>query len=48
LRKVTSKEYRYYDCYASDEGGDGLEYFLCQTGICMNTENIKIESGGSY
>lgn len=48
LEKIKSKEYRYYNGSASDDSGDGLETYLCESGINMDTETIKIISGGSY
>jgi hypothetical protein len=47
LIKIKNKEYRYYEGSASDEEG-GLEGFLCDTGINIDTYTIKIKSGGSY
>jgi hypothetical protein len=47
LKKIASEEYRYYEGCASDDSG-GLEYYLCETGINIDTDTIKIKSGGSY
>jgi hypothetical protein len=48
LEKIKTKEYRYYSGSASDDSGDGLETYLCESGINIDTDLIKIESGGSY
>lgn len=48
LEKIVSKEYVYYEGSASDDSGDGLETFLCETGINVNNDTIKIRSGGNY
>jgi len=48
LEKISNKEYRYYEGSASDDTGDGLETFLCETGINVNTDTIYIKSGGNY
>lgn len=48
FEKIRNKEYRYYEGLASDESGDGLESYLCATGINIDTESIMIKSGGSY
>jgi len=48
LEKIKNKEYRYYECSASDDSGDGLESYLCDKGINVDNDNIRIQSGGSY
>ena len=47
LEKIAGEEYSYYEGWASDEDG-GLEAFLCDTGINIDTDKIKIKSGGRY
>lgn len=48
LEKIARKEYRYYSGDAASDSGDGLEYYLCENGINIETDIIKIESGGGY
>jgi len=48
LVKILNKEYRYYEGSASDDSGDGLEGYLCETGINVNNDVIHIQSGGNY
>ena len=48
LEKIKNKEYRYYECSASDDSGDVLESYLCDKGINVYNDNIRIQSGGSY
>jgi len=48
LVKISNKEYRYYEGSASDDSGDGLESYLCETGINVNNDLIHIQSGGDY
>jgi len=48
LLRILRKEYRYYEGSASDDSGDGLETYLCETGINVNNDLIHIQSGGDY
>lgn len=47
LEKIKDKKYRYYEGSASDEEG-GLEGYLCDVGINVDTDIMLIKSGGSY
>jgi len=48
LLKISNKEYSYYEGSASDDSGDGLESYLCESGINVNNDFICIKSGGDY
>lgn len=48
LEKISRKEYRHYEGSACDDSGDGLETYLCETGINVNNDIIHIQSGGDY
>jgi len=48
LEKIANKEYRYYYGSASSDSGEALEYYLCENGINIDTDLIKIDSGGGY
>ena len=48
LNKIASKEYRYYEGSASDDSGDSLEYYLCEHEMKIETDDIRINGGGSY
>jgi hypothetical protein len=45
LEKIDSKEYRYYSGSACNDSGEALESYLCDNGINMDTDTIKIVSG---
>lgn len=45
LEKIVSEEYRYYSGSACNDSGDALEAYLCDNGINIDTDIIKIESG---
>jgi len=46
LQKIASKEYRYYSGSASNDSGDGLESYLCETEMNIETDDIIINSDG--
>jgi len=48
LLKISNKEYHYYEGSASDDSGNGLESYLCESGINVNNDFIHIQSGGDY
>lgn len=48
LEKIANKEYRYYNGSAASDSGDGLEYYLCENEIDIETDIIKIKGGGGY
>ena len=48
LRKVASKEYRYYSGSASNDSGEALEGYLCDAEFNIDTETLKIRGGGGY
>lgn len=45
LEKIASSDYRYYSGSACNDSGDALESYLCDNGINIDTDIIKIESG---
>lgn len=47
LERIKNKEIFYYEGSASSEG-EGLDYYLCETGINVDTDIITIISGGGY
>lgn len=48
LEKIAKGEYKYYDGYASDDSGYGLETYLCETQMNIETDDIIIKSNGGY
>jgi len=48
LEKIASKEYRYYSGSASNDSGDALESYLCETAMDIETDFIKIDSEEGY
>jgi len=48
LEKIRDNEIFYYEGSAVSDSGEGLEYYLCETGINVNTDIITIKSGGGY
>ena len=48
LVKISNKEYLYYEGLASDDSGDVLESYLCESGINVNNDFIQIKSVGNY
>jgi len=48
LVKIKNGEYKYYEGSASDDSGDGLETYLCESEINIENDIISIKGGGSY
>lgn len=48
LENIANHGFRYYYGYACSDSGDALEYYLCENGINIDNDSIKIESGGGY
>lgn len=48
LNKIKTGELKYYEGSASDDSGYGLETYLYETSINIETDDIKIEGGGGY
>lgn len=48
LEKIKNNEILYYEGSAASDSGDGLEYYLCETGINVDNDIITIKSGGGY
>ena len=45
LQKIADGEYKYYSGYAYSDSGEGLETYLCETEMNIETDDIIIESG---
>jgi hypothetical protein len=48
LEKIRNNEIFYYEGSAASDSGEGLEYYLCETGINVDNDIITIKSGGGF